>query len=1065
MALLLLLATTLYELPGAPLPEPAPEVRLRVEAALVRLRQGREEEVERAVRELAFAGEPALGLVLKRLNEAGPGERLLLLVSMSRVPRAAPLLERARSDPSAPVRAWFAPLVTEPTPPLKELAARYIKFLSIAEKEKLQDHRVDYEEYIRKLRELTDEELKVAIEELSNALLLQDHLPRMRDPAFAELVRARRKEAALEFAKRGARALRTGELAPYRGDPLFVTYLALLREKGNAFHTAVVALIALGPEIDLALAGLLGQETHEPRVILRLRSAVRADRGRGLYGDLSVYRPEVQRALLDLAPEILDPQEGIVAGEWGTRSGDAGVRSYALALLASYPAPAGVASARALLDPEREDLRSPDFIAAAQLLARAGLAEDLARLATLAEIQVPQADTACARRLSSLRVAAVRGLRGFEGVGREQLAERYFASESPILRGLGVQLARDRAGLERRLAEAEDAALMRVLAQRLLEVHGLDAAAAVLDALRRLGPSQRVVLLQRLRRLDAVEAFVELAEDDDPALQQKALGHLLSFEQLDARFEERLLRVHDGVSKELRPYALGALLPLGTPEARKRLQASGADLFDTLVARAREDLPIPFPFALDAYLADADAARLEALLTVAEVMPEVTPGFYAKLLAAWEGVPKDAEEPHVVRSRIFDALAASNDKLSAAGLFARVRAGQELEPDQLDGTMMAASALLSSEDLLALLPRLREAAEALHPLQDKEVPPPDLNSERLLLRGLNALSWARVEGALPLMCDFVLDPALQPSAFKDHEGSDLPRWALDALRHFPPQRVDAVFRKALQRAEAGGTLAALEPDYLLELLKHGYRGGWRGRRLYEVMLALCAVLERLPYEADYLYYKMRAVASGYRRYKQAAALCRAHAERSSRLGRAEDEGHFSPRRMRVWAQLYDARAAKDEAALRRAFEQAGGDPFLLNVGAWGLSSDRMALDLADAQSGEAVRLTGGLNVVIRDTLAALRLKRGRPEEALALLDPEQRLPVERPDWSGWLPLHEAVARATLGQDDKVAYLLDTALERDRRLIAWARAQPSLQRFGAVFDEVELNFFRVLFGRQ
>ncbi|MCH7629931.1 MAG: hypothetical protein IH997_14665 [Proteobacteria bacterium] len=38
----------------------------------------------------------------------------------------------------------------------------------------------------------------------------------------------------------------------------------------------------------------------------------------------------------------------------------------------------------------------------------------------------------------------------------------------------------------------------------------------------------------------------------------------------------------------------------------------------------------------------------------------------------------------------FDALAASNDKLSAAGLFARVRAGQELEPDQLDGTMMAA---------------------------------------------------------------------------------------------------------------------------------------------------------------------------------------------------------------------------------------------------------------------------------------------------------------------------------------------------------------------------------------
>ena len=536
VALLLLLAAILYELPGAPLPEPSPEVRARVEAALVRVRTGREEEVERGVRELAFVGEPALGLVLKRLNRAGPGERLMLLVSMSRVPRAAPLLERARSDLSAPVRAWFAPLVAEPQPPLKELAARYIQFLSIAEKERLQDHRGDYEEHIRKLRELTDEELKVAIEEMEYARLLQDHLPRMRDPLFAKLVQARRKEAALMFAERGALALRDGELEPSMRDPLFVTYLALLREKDNAFHAAVVALVALGPEIDPVLSGLLRNETHEPRVILRLRCAVRADRGRGLYSDLSAYRPEVQRTLLDLAPEILQPKAVLAAGEWGARSSDASVRRRALALLATYPAPAGAAAARALLDPEREDLRSPDFIAAAQLLARAGLAEDLARLAALAEIQVPQTDTARARRLSSLRVAAVRGLRGFEGAGREQLAERYFAAQSPLLRGLGIQLTRDRSGLERRLAEAEEAALIRALALRLLEVHGLDATAPVLTALRRLDPLRRGTLLQRLRRLDAVEALVELAQDDDPALQRAALRHLLSFEKLDARF-------------------------------------------------------------------------------------------------------------------------------------------------------------------------------------------------------------------------------------------------------------------------------------------------------------------------------------------------------------------------------------------------------------------------------------------------------------------------------------------------------------------------------------------------
>jgi hypothetical protein len=113
--LLTLLLAGLYELPGLA-DQPAPDAArgARIEAAMTTIRTGAGDEVDRAVRELALCGEAALSALVRRLNEAEPGERLLLLAAASPMPRAAPLLEQAKKDPHPAVRAWAQGSPREP---------------------------------------------------------------------------------------------------------------------------------------------------------------------------------------------------------------------------------------------------------------------------------------------------------------------------------------------------------------------------------------------------------------------------------------------------------------------------------------------------------------------------------------------------------------------------------------------------------------------------------------------------------------------------------------------------------------------------------------------------------------------------------------------------------------------------------------------------------------------------------------------------------------------------------------------------------------------------------------
>ena len=77
----LLILLSLYALPGE-LPVPSEAQNKRIERAIAGLRG---DQRERAVRELALIGRPALRAIVARLNEADPAERVLLLTSTMRL--------------------------------------------------------------------------------------------------------------------------------------------------------------------------------------------------------------------------------------------------------------------------------------------------------------------------------------------------------------------------------------------------------------------------------------------------------------------------------------------------------------------------------------------------------------------------------------------------------------------------------------------------------------------------------------------------------------------------------------------------------------------------------------------------------------------------------------------------------------------------------------------------------------------------------------------------------------------------------------------------------------------
>jgi len=1048
-AKLLLLLAVAYELPDlGQIPPPDAGRAARIESALKNLRSG--EHVDAAVRDLALCGEVALPAIVKRLNEAEAGERLLLLAAASPMARAAPLLAQAREDPHRAVRAWARGAPREPDPPLRDLAERYLDLLAVVE---------------QRLYEKADDDLKALGDPLSRRpTTLEVERRRMQEKRIAEETRGERSRAALRFARAGACALASGELKPDLKDAVFVAFTGLLREEDDPAYFAAVALVACGEAAAPALEQLLGQETHEPKKIARLLSAVRADRGRGLFLSFERRRPDAKLALLDIAPDVLEKPELLDLLDHAALEENDAVRAAALDGLLDLPAPAGRDVARALLDPERYG--PAEFRRAAELLARSGDLEQLAHFATLPP--VPAGPYGDSQRLSNLRAAAQTALRAASGDEVEAMGRRFLDAEAKGVRTLGIDLVRDRDVLleQARAEPADDLARASIL--RVLSLHP-DTADAALDLLHARGLEADIPVLQRLVVAGRIDLIVALAATED-----SALGALSNLPAIDPRYEEALLKIHDAAAPGRKRDALAALVALGSEEARLRCEADPDLALEVLRQRADGGFKIRFAFPLRRFLRGADGTRLRHLARVAEGLPSLEPGFFFELYLAWGGVEGAGTEEGTEseRARIFESLVRTDDKTSARLFLDLLVAGGMKEPWAASGTLMVAAKILEAEDLARLLPLLREQVKQERPRNDKDPPPWGNLRMVLLCRGFNALGYARVEEALADLCDVVLDPTLQPAAFDWKHASWAPYWALDALRDFPVEAVDSAFRRALDRAEADGRLAACDPDdldYLITVCRtgapslDGSPSEWwtRGRALYEVALALCDTLERLP-GGDAAYGRMVAL-GGLNRFADAAEAARVAAARRRAAGFTALDGYVTPEYLDARARLYDALGARDAKAILAAV-QASGDPFVWNLAAWYLRFLVPDVGLAEQAGEGAVRRSAGLHRMYRDTLASVRNLQGRPDEALRLLDPRERVPARRPVGNLWHEAFFAHAYLQLGDEAAARHALERAA-RDRRVLPQIRVDPAFARFPEVFREAEENFFYdVLFGR-
>ncbi len=1050
LPLLLLLAYELPDLAGIPAPE-APRAS-RIERALATIRTGEGSEVDVAVRDLALCGETALPAIVRRLGEAQAGERLLLLAAAAPMARAAPLLVQARDDPHPAVRAWATGAAREKDPPLREIAESYLDLCAVAEQRlygRAEDDLKGLENPIRR----REDSLEVRRRRFKD------------DKELNERLRGERDRAAMRFARAGAAALGRGELKPDPKDPVFVLFTGLLREEHDAAYFAAVALVKAGAAAAPALEQLLDRESQDPGRIarlLRLLCAIRPDGGRGLYDAFPIRRPEAQQELVEIAPEVLEGEALVAFLEAAAVEADGSVRTAALDALLELPAPAGRTPAKALLDPQRYG--PAEYRRAAELLARCGDLAPLELFATLPAAQPgPSGDP---QRISNLSAAARSALRGAPGDAVEAMGRRLLGAEAKGLRTLGIDLVREKETLLAfaRAEPVDDLARAAVL--RLLALHP-DAAEAAVEVLHARGLEVGTPVLQLLVAARRIDLVVALA-----ARERAALAILSNRPSIDAAHEQALLGIHDNAAPARRRDALGALVALGTEEARKRCESDPDLALEVLRQRAESGFRCPFPFPLKRFLEGADGPRLRLLAGVAEGLPSVEPGLFFEIFRAWGGVegPGTEEGKAQERARLFDGIARTDDASSAKLFLDLLVAGETKEPMLAMGTLMAAAKHLAAEDLARLLPLLRRQVKEERPRDGRRSP---FSALRLVLLrgGFNALGHARVEAALDDLCDVVLDPTLQPAAveWKKGEESYAPYYAIDALRDFPASTVEPAFRRALARAEEQGRLAALDPGdlgSLAAICRQGIGDEWwtRGRALHEVGLALSDTIERLP-GGDAAYERMISL-GGLNRYAEAAAEARRAAARRRARGYTAVDGFVTPEYLEARGQLYDGLAARDAKAIFSAAE-AADDPFLWNLAAWYLRFLVEDAGLA-ARAGEAaVRKSAGLHRMYRDTLASVRNLEGRPREALRLLDPDDRVPARRPRILGnlWHEAFTAEAFLLLGDETAARHALDRAV-RDRRALPQLRADPTFAGFPDVFRDADEDFFYdVLFERE
>lgn len=275
------------------------------------------------------------------------------------------------------------------------------------------------------------------------------------------------------------------------------------------------------------------------------------------------------------------------------------------------------------------------------------------------------------------------------------------------------------------------------------------------------------------------------------------------------------------------------------------------------------------------------------------------------------------------------------------------------------------------------------------------------------------------------------------------------------LRVLDDDVLATAFERALSSAEAEGRLGMFPDLYLMRLglaLHHEATGA-----MPKTAAVVGRFMARLsPIEGPHDYQKLRRevdLAALEGRFADAVAGQEALVRIVARQGADDSEpGTWVHERAALDA-MRAARAAAhgdaDQALayLQQGLRRAASDSAVLNVVAWYAALGDVGLELAEDAARRAAHLETRLGEPpsrhVADTLAFILLKRGKPAEALAVLEP--RLPDRAAalDGAGTLHWHMAQILLALGRKEDAASACADALTWDRALRPLMEVDPYL----------------------
>lgn len=1017
------LAAALYVLPDGYAPV-APDARqkARIERALTDLRGHDLQKRERAARDLALVGEPALPAVVKRLNEAGSSERVLLLMSVTRLADARSLIEQARRDPDPAVQAVALPPRREPQK-LARLAARYIDLVVLTRE-------TDRKAFAAQLKGLKPD--LVRPEEQYEQLR-----ERLGDRSMDSAMQWEYRVHSFKFARAADAALRAGTLKPDLDDPIFVAFLGLLYDEDVAALNAARTLVALGEKAAPALEGLLERQGHDPRTILRIlvaggQGARAMARDPGDWSDLRF-------AQIEMAPRALPREEAVaflVAAMQGAEARDRRVAMEGLLALGGVP--------HTRLQAPYDQFGDDEWVLAIRLR-RAGGDEQILRDSLVAK--------------DSQNRAARRALHLLSDEERRPIVEWMLVHESPSLRWLAVGYLTDPKALVELARSAKDDRTRVTAVRRAIELGAPQALAFVGK------PDRR--LLRTLRERGYIDELVAFALGTDEAVVRLALNELRFAPRIDPKHEAALLALYARLPEEQKLDALDALVPLGTPAIVRALEAAKDDALGALGVRVDDGQRIDFEFPLKRYVAEASATDLQRISRIGAAMQKLEPGLYLAIYERWETV--DAADADVdggsARQKIETVrqLVRAPDGTSVRELFARVMDGRITEESLVMPIFQAAARQLTTKELSVLAPALLQKIKLDYPKANGVPPDPNPPRNYFVWFGMRALAFRQVDAGLDALVRVLLDPQLQRERYDEQTGRNLPNdWTIqarEALRHYSVSKVDEVMRRVMGEMEATGELAELGPVHLFRLL-----AGWRsrpdrGRRLPAFALALSDLLDRLPFEGETGVARMLALGAR-ARYTEAAAVGRAAAERKRARGFDPADDLWSPGRIEGRASIYDALA---KGNIPECVPGLQGDPYLLWIAGIYLRFVVGDAAAAEVPSRESWRRSGWLDRDVRNLCADLLTVAGNGGRAREIMQPKVLPPLEIQQSEGWYHFYLSRALSAAGQGARARGELADALRMSRRLVATTKADPLLKDFAEVFRQADEDFFDRLFS--